>query len=207
DAREVAGLVNSSAEFIRRLHTGNLLLARAGKPLLQVYLTALLKEGLPTVDPTLLTKARIALAEDREALAGALADVFREHPELVLETISSYGSLTTPLLRAFSRRARLFDELDREALAHAVSQGLSDLDTYEIARAVNTLVRVLNGLHDTRPEVFSAFLTSVADSLDTEEIRAAVAWMVPEIAEAARPVLDASVPSLKSSLLPTGGES
>lgn len=207
DAREVAGLVNSSAEFIRRLHTGNLLLARAGKPLLQVYLTALLKEGLPAVDPTLLTKARIALAEDREALAGALADVLREHPELVLETISSYGSLTNPLLRAFSRRARLFDELDREALAHAVSQGLSDLDTYEIARAVNTLVRVLNGLHDTRPEVFSAFLTSVADSLDTEEIRAAVAWMVPEIADAARPVLDASVPPLKSSLLPAGGES
>lgn len=207
DAREAADLSNAVSEFIRRLHTGNLLLAKAGKPLFQVYLTSLLEEGLPLIDPVLLRKARVALAEDREAVANALADVLRENPELVMEMVSAFGSLKTPLIRAFSRRIRLYDELDQDALAQAASLGLSDLDTYEAANAVNTLVRLLNSLHDIKPEAFSSLITSFADSLDPEEIRAAAAWIVPEVVEASRPVLDALKPALKPSLSPDGGES
>jgi hypothetical protein len=206
DAREAAGLVNSVHEFIRRLHTGNLLLAKAGKPLFQGYLTSLLEEGLPQIDPVLLKKARVALAEDREAIANALADVLRDNPGLVLEMVSAYGSLKTPLIRAFSRRAGLYDELDPEALAGAISLGLSDLDTYEISQAVNTLVRLLNNLHEIKPDMFSSFLTSIVDSLNAEEIRTATAWIVPEIVEAARPFLDAVMPATKSGLRRAGGE-
>jgi hypothetical protein len=207
DAGEIARLVNSASELIRRVHTGNLLLARAGRPLLQVYLTALLEEGLPLIDPALLKKARVALAEDREAAAHALVDALKEHPDLVLEMVRAHGSLKSPAIRAFSRRTRMFEELDREALAGAVAQGLADLDTYEIANSLNTLVRVLNGIHEFRPEVLSSFITSVADSLDTEEIRAAAAWIVPEVVEALRPILDAAVPSRTGAPLCAGGAS
>ncbi len=207
DAGEIARLANSVSELIRRVHTGNLLLARAGRPLFQVYLTALLEEGLPLVDPVLLKKARVALAEDREAAACALADALREHPDLVLEMVRALGSLKSPAIRAFSRRTRMFEEFDRETLAGSVAQGLSDLDTYEMANSLNTLARVLNGIHEVRPEVFSSFITSVADSLDTEEIRAAAAWIVPEVIEALRPILDAAVPSRNGAPLCAGGES
>ena len=207
DAREIARLVNSVNELIRRIHTGNLLLARAGRPLLQVYLSALLEEGLPLVDPALLKKARVALAEDRGAAAHALADALREHPDLVLEMVGAYGSLKTPAIRAFSQRTLVLEELDREALAGAVAKGCSDLDTYEIASVLNTLVRLLNGIHEVRPEVFSSFITSVADSLDTEEIRAAAAWIVPEVVEALRPILDAAVASQRGPQLCAGGAS
>ena len=69
NAREAANLTNALCEFIRRLHTGNYLLAKAGKPLFQIYLTTLLQESLPNIDPVLLKKAKLAFAEDKEAIA------------------------------------------------------------------------------------------------------------------------------------------
>ena len=51
NAKEAAELVNAASEFIRRLHTGNYLLAKAGKPLFQIYLTSLLQEALPDLRP------------------------------------------------------------------------------------------------------------------------------------------------------------
>lgn len=207
DARETARLVNAVSEFIRRLHTGNLLLAKAGRPLFQVYLTSLLEQGLPLVDPVLLRKARVAFAEDSEAFSSALSDALRDNPRFIDEMVSSYGSVKTPLIRAFSRKARLYDEVDRAFLSDAVSRGMSDLDTYEIANAFNTVVRILNGLHDIRPEVFSSFITSIVDSLDTQEMRAAASWLIPEFTEALRPILEAAVPGQKYPDLSAGGGS
>jgi len=206
DAREAAHLMNSVNEFIRRLHTGNLLLSKAGRPLLQVYLTALFKDAVPLVDSSLLAKSQTALAEDREALAHAVADALRDHPGPVLSMISAFGSRKNPLIRTFSRMTRLYGDIDTDAMARSVSQGLSDLDTYEISQAVNTLVRLINNLHGIRPEMFSSFFTSIADSLDAEEIRTALEWMVPEIIEAARPVVQSAVPVLQNALSFSGGE-
>ncbi|TFG37090.1 MAG: hypothetical protein E4H39_02790, partial [Syntrophobacterales bacterium] len=97
NAKEAGNLINSLCEFIRRLHTGNYLLAKAGKPLFQIYLTEALEEALPNIDPVLLKKAKIALAEDKEAVSNALADALTDHPDLMMEMISAYGSTRTPL--------------------------------------------------------------------------------------------------------------
>ena len=200
NAKETANLVNSLSEFIRRLHTGNYLLAKAGKPLFQVYLTSLLQEALPSIDPVLLRKAKIALAEDKEAYAHALSDALAENPPLLMEMVSAYGAVKTPLIKGASRKVRLYEELDQETLAEATSKGLSDLDTFEIAEFINGFLRVLNCIHKSRPEVFSNIAHSIADCVDVEEIRATSQWLIPEVVDAARPMLTAAMPQLINGL-------
>ncbi len=200
DAKETANLVNSLSEFMRRLHTGNYLLAKAGKPLFQVYLTSLLQEALPSLNPVLLRKAKIAFAEDKEAFAHALADALAENPSLLMEMVSAYGAVKTPLIKGASRKVRLYEEMDQETLAEATSKGLSDLDTFEIAAVMNGFLRVLNSIHKSRPEVFSNIARSIADCVDVEEIRATSQWVIPEVVDAARPMLAAAMPQLINGL-------
>jgi len=209
DAKDAAELTNSLCEFIRRLHTGNYLLAKAGKPLFQIYLTSLLQEALPEIDPVLLKKAKIALAEDREAIANALADAMTENPNLVMEMISAYGSTRTPLIKGAARKVRLFEEFDQDQLADAASKGLSDLDTFEIAEVINGLLRTINSIHALRPEVFSTIATSIADSVDIRELRDTAQWLIPEFVEANRAAIEACIPTIINSLCdvlcPQGG--
>ena len=209
NAKETAELTNSLCEFIRRLHTGNYLLAKAGKPLFQIYLTSLLQEMLPDIDPVLLKKAKIALAEDGEAICNALADAMSDNPDLMMEIISAYGSVKTPKIKGVSRKIRLFEEMDQDRLADATAKGLSDLDTFEIAEVINSVLRSINSIHGLRPEVFSTIASSIADCVDPEELRTAVNWLIPEMVEAARPVIDAFMPSILNALCdmlcPPGG--
>lgn len=196
NAKEAANLANALCEFIRRLHTGNYLLAKAGKPLFQIYLTSLLQEALPNIDPVLLKKAKIALAEDREAITNALADALNDNPDIMMEMISAYGSTKTPLIKSSSRKIRLIEDMDQDQLADAAAKGLSDLDTFEIAEVINGFLRTLNSIHENRPEVFSTIAGSIADSVDTEELRTFAGWLIPEIVEANRLVITAVMPSI-----------
>jgi hypothetical protein len=209
NAKEAGNLINALLEFVRRLHTGNYLLAKAGKPLFQIYLTDALLEALPNIDPVLLKKAKIALAEDREAVSNALADALTDHPDLMMEMISAYGSTKTPLVKGASRKIRLFEEMDQEGLADATAQGLSDLDTFEVAEIVNGFLRTINSIHEKRPEVFSTIACSIADSVDAEELMIAADWVIPEIVEAAKPVIAPSIPiiinAVTDMLSPQGG--
>ncbi|MEA3470106.1 MAG: hypothetical protein U9R24_00110 [Thermodesulfobacteriota bacterium] len=196
NAKEAANLVNSLCELTRRLHTGSYLLARGSKPLFQIYLTELLEEALPNIDAVLLGKAKIALAEDRGAIASALADALSDNPDLLLEMVSSYGAAKTPLITGASRKVRLFEEVDQGHLADAVSQGLSDLDTYEIAELINAAIRIVNTVHEKRPDVISSLMNSVVNSIDTAEIKTASEWIIPEIVEAFKPVTSEVAPSV-----------
>ncbi|HOO45105.1 MAG TPA: hypothetical protein PLM29_02670, partial [Deltaproteobacteria bacterium] len=200
DAKDAAELTNSLCEFIRRLHTGNYLLAKAGKPLFQIYLTSLLQEALPEIDPVLLKKAKIALAEDRESIANALADAMIENPDLVMEMISAYGSTKTPLIKGTARKIRLFEEVDRDQLADATAKGLSDLDTFEIAEVINSFLRTINSIHAVRPNVFSTIATSIADSVDIQELKDTAQWVIPEFIEANRTLIEACMPVIINSL-------
>jgi len=148
----------------------------------------------------LLGKARIALAEDSGAIASALADALSRNPDLLLEMVSSYGAAKTPLITGASRKVRLFEEVDQGRLADAVSRGLSDLDTYEIAELINAAIRIVNRVHEERPDVISSLLSSVSNSIDTAEIKTASEWIIPEITEVLRPLTSEVVPSVIRSL-------
>ena len=119
DARSAGELSNSALELLRRIHTGSLLLGRAGRPLFQVYLTELLKDAGPQIDPQLLGKACIALAEDRQSVSNALADALQENPELALALVSALGAAKNSAIRSRVHKLKVLSSLDPERLNQA----------------------------------------------------------------------------------------
>jgi hypothetical protein len=203
----VAVLVNTVCELIRRIHTGSLRLGKGGRPLFQVYLTALLNDCLPVLKPDLLKKARIALAEDGEACANALADAMKSNPAIPLSFLSSIGAVQSSRARTMSRKLRSLEETDQAGLDAAVSESVSDLDTYEIAGLINAACSVLERIHQARPDIVSSLVGGIVDSLDTEQARRICSWLIPDLADAVRPLIQAIAPEI-SGVIPaaSGGE-
>ncbi|MDT8271696.1 MAG: hypothetical protein RRA35_00745 [Desulfomonilia bacterium] len=193
---DMAKLLNTLQELVRRIHTGSLLLGKGGRPLFQIYLTDLLRDTLAGLDPELVRKVRIILAEDKEVIANAMADALRDNQALTLSAISSLGSEKTSVIKAETRKLGVIEDVDLDGLKTAVSESASNLDTYEVAGFINTICRVVNRVHDANPDVLSSLLGQVADSVDPEEVKKTVSWLIPEIVEAVKPLASAVMPSL-----------
>ncbi|HNR52506.1 MAG TPA: hypothetical protein PKI80_13050 [Deltaproteobacteria bacterium] len=209
NAKNAGDLANSAFELLRRLHTGSLLLGRSGRPLFQVYLTDFLKGMAAELDPVLLGKARTALAENRESIGSALADAYEANPDLALALISTLGAVMNASVKASSNRLKALGGIDMDSLSKAAGRAGTDLDTYEVAELANESFRLINRLHEASPDLFGAVARSVADSLDTGEIRRALEWIVPEMLNAFRPVIAEALPALVNGLCdmigPAGG--
>jgi sulfur transfer complex TusBCD TusB component (DsrH family) len=194
--KEVGKLVNNLVEVVRRLHTGSFLLAKGGKPLFEIYLTNLLKEIVPEINPEVFTKALIALSEDAETVAKSLAEALSENEAMLLTLISAYASLKNPKIRAATLKMRLLEDVDAGKLTDAIAKGVVDLDTQEMAELVNAKLRIANLIHENKPELFSNLFRGFADSIDTDELEKAARWVVPELIDAIKPLGKAVVPSL-----------
>jgi len=194
NGKDMAKLANSLQEAIRRVHTGSLLLGKGGKPLFQIYLTDLLRDALPELDEELLKKVRIALAEDREAIANSLADTLRDNPGITLAFLASLGRVKTSDIKTRSRRLGVIEELDAGDLKAAVSESMSEFDTYEAAGLLNTLLRVANRIHDARPDIMSNILSGIVDSVDVDEVGQTARWLIPEFTDAVRPIATEVMP-------------
>ena len=185
---DTAKLINAVREVIRRVHTGSLLLGKGGKPLFQIYLTDLLHDCLPAMDPELVKKIRIIFAEDREAMANAMADALSDNPDITLSYLASMGLVKTSDIKARTRKLGVIEQIDPVGLKSAVSEGMSDLDTYEIAGLVNTACRVANLIHEVKPDILSNALSGVVDSVSPEEVKKTARWLIPDIVEAIKPL-------------------
>jgi hypothetical protein len=185
---DTAKLINAVREVIRRVHTGSLLLGKGGKPLFQIYLTDLLHDCLPEMDPELVKKIRIIFAEDREAMANAMADALSDNPDITLSYLASIGLVKTSDIKARTRKLCVIEQIDPVGLKSAVSEGMSDLDTYEIAGLVNTACRVANRIHEVKPDILSNALSGVVDSVSPEEVRKTARWLIPDLVNAIKPL-------------------
>ena len=193
---ETAKLINTVQEFIRRLHTGSLLLGKGGKPLMQSYLTDLLKEVLSELDPELVRKVRIIFAEDKLSIANAVSDSLTDNPDITLSNLASMGSMKSSAVKARSRRLRVYEEIGQAGLNAALSESMSDLDTYEIAELINSSCRVLNRIHRAKPDILNSLASGVVDSLSAEEVGKTVNWLIPDLVQALKPLAPAIMPAL-----------
>ena len=209
DGKDTAQLANTVMEITRRLHTGSLLLGKGGRPLFQIYLTDHLKDCFHEIDPELVRKMRIILAEDREAVAAAVSEALTDNPRILSAYLSSIGSVKNSAIRARSRTLRTVEDIGEEGLQAAVSETMSDLDTYEIAELVNTACRVLNRIHDVKPDIVRTLVSGVADSIHHEDMRKTARWLIPDLVEATKPLAAAVMPALIQGLTemlrPAGG--
>jgi hypothetical protein len=191
---ELAKLINTSQEVLRRVHTGSLLLGKGGKPLMQIYLTDLFKDCMPQMNPELLRKTRITLSEDKLSIAQATADALTDNPALTVSYLASAGSVRNAAVKARARKLRVYEDLDRERFTTALSQSLSDMDTYEIAELINTICRLLNRLHTAKPEFIVSLTSGVVDSLDQQEIKNTAQWLVADLVQALKPLAPTLMP-------------
>lgn len=197
---DAAKLVNTLREIVRRVHTGSLLLGRGGKPLFQIYLTDLLRDFLPELDPELAKKTRITFAEDREAIANAMADALKDNPGITLSYLASMGMVKSLDIKAKARILGVIEKIDPEVLKSSVNESMSDLDTYEIADLLNTACRLANRIHDARADIVSNLVSGVVDSINPEEVRKTASWLIPDFIEAIRPLAGEVMPILLQSL-------
>jgi hypothetical protein len=206
---ETAKLINTFCELIRRLHTGSLLLGRGGKPLMQSYLTGLLRECASQLDPELVRKVLIIFAEDRSSINNAVSDALTDNPDITLSRLASIGSVQNSAVKAGSRRLRVYEEIGQAGLNAAVSESISDLDTFEIAEFVNSACRVLNKIHAAHPDILSNLAGGVVDSLSTEEVGRTFKWLVPDLVQAVKPLAPTIMPvlirGLSEMIRPDGG--
>ncbi|HOS96941.1 MAG TPA: hypothetical protein PLU54_04740, partial [Deltaproteobacteria bacterium] len=171
-----------------------------GKPLFQTYLTGFLKECLPVIDPELAKKVRICLAEDAEAVANATSDALDANPGIVLSALSCLGGTASSRARGQSRKLKVLEDIDRSGFNDAVSESVSHLDTYEVAGLINAACRVIDRVHDARPDIVNNLAGGIVDSVDTEQVRRVARWLIPDLVEALRPLAPAIVPELVKGL-------
>lgn len=196
NGKEIGKLTNTLTELLRRLHTGSYLLARGGKPLFEIYLTNFLKDALGEIDPDIFTKARVALAEDAETIAKSMAEVLSENEKHLFASLAAYSALENPKIRAQAVKMSLYEDADPEKFTEAAAAGISDLDTQIMAENVNAALRIINNLHEARPQLFATLLRGFADSADEDELAKTARWLVPELISSFKTLAPAVMPSL-----------
>ena len=84
---------------------------------------------------------------------------------------------------------------------------MTDLDTFEVAELINTACRVINRIHDAKPDFVASLISGAADSIRTEDIPKTAEWLVTDLAEALKPLASALMPVLArvSELTATAG--
>ena len=197
---DLGRLATTVSELVRRLHTGRLLLSRGGRPLFEVYLTRFFSQFLDTLDPEVFTKARIALAEDRESLYQSLTQSLTENPALLRAGLASLSARLNPRVRARRIKTDLLADMDPDDLELSLSEGLADLDTQEASEILNLNLALLNRIHERQPEILGRLIAPLGDAIDIEALGQVLDWLVPELVEALRPALEAALPALVQGL-------
>jgi len=192
---EVGRLINEACELVRKTHTGSVLIGDHGKPQLPEDLSVLIGDVLRSVDVELLLKARAMLAETGEATDGAVCALLAERPELARELIASRFRRQASALRRLGRRTDLLERaLSDEEIAAAVTRGIGEVDAQELAETLSRLLAIVNRVRERSPGTIRETLSQTIASLDQDEARQAVRWLVEDVVAALEPLAPEIVP-------------
>jgi hypothetical protein len=189
-------LVNGLSEVVRQIHTGSALIGDQGLPQFGADLRVLLADFVSALDPEVIVKARTALAEDMETIRNSWTEAMAKRPDLFLANLCRLADRRNPQIRATRREVGLLTDLPENEVNEAISAGLSDLDTQELGETINTTLRLLNSLRRTHPEAVPRFLAGITATIDTDELKETVTWIVPSAVIAVKPLAVAIMPSV-----------
>lgn len=188
DGKEIGGLANGILELTRQLHTGSLLQGEAGVSHFQRELTRILRDIASGIDPQLVRKVMVIAAENREERANACADIMLENPDLILELVAHSAAIRNPRIRTIAKKLSVYESLPQAELGEAVSEGVAQIDTQGIAGIFNAAVRLVNGVHDRKPDLFANVVREIVHAVDEDEFQTAAQWMSKDIRDAIRPI-------------------
>lgn len=188
NGKEIGGVTNGILELMRQLHTGSLLQGESGVSQFQMDLTKKLREILSAINPELFCKVQVIASENREERVNAVADIMMENPELVLGLIRKYSALQNPKIRKIGKKIGVYEGLQQDEFGEAVSDGIAGIDTQGIAGIFNSVLRLANGVHENKPEMFSGVIRDIIHSIDEDELQTATQWIFKDIRKASKPI-------------------
>jgi hypothetical protein len=196
DANTAGELVNNLTEIIRQLHTGSALVGESGAPRFTMDLSGKTREVLEKTDPILFIKARNALIDGKETLLKTFMNIAAENPEFLVQQLNHLSVYRNSKSRMLKRKIELIEDLPEDISIEALEKGLSSWTTYDLADIINSLSRMANTLHNSKPEVFSSLLREFTGSLDLYEIEETVRWMSKDIGQSIRPLARTIFPAI-----------
>lgn len=188
DGKAMGGVANGLLELARQIHTGSLLQGESGVSHFQMDLTKKLREIFSGIDPVLYGKVKVIGSEHHEERANAVADIMMENPDLVRGLLARYSAIQNPKIRKIGKKISVYESLPQESFGEALSDGVSEIDTQGIAGIVNSALRLVNGVHENKPEVFSGVIRDIINSIDEDELKTATQWIFKDIRDAIKPI-------------------
>lgn len=197
---EIARLVDSVSEVIRKAHTGSLLIGKGDKSKLDIYLDDIMKAYHGAKNQYLQKMLPIYLGEIRESIANSSARSLIDNEEIFLAQIASFGAVKSSDVKVQNARLRIYEATDQEKLGAVIDEAVKEFDTYEAADLVNLTCKVLNRLHGAKPDLIGSLLSSVVDSISSDEVAKTAQWLVPDVVNALKPLAQAMMPELLKGL-------
>ena len=197
---EIARLVDGVGEVIRKAHTGSLLIGKGDKSKLDLYLDDIIKAYHGAKNQYLQKMLPVYLGEIRESIANSSARSLMENEEIFMAQIASLGSVKSSDVKVKNARLRVYEAADKEKLGAVMDEAVKEFDTYEAADLVNLTCKVLNRLHDAKPDLIGSLLSGVVDSIYSDEVAKTAQWLVPDVVHAVKPLAQAMMPELLKGL-------
>ncbi len=197
DARPLSRLINELAEAARKIHTGSALLGEPGSPRLPWVLSGKIDEVVDHVDPVVLWKARMALAETGATVNRAMAEAVNRNTELKRLSMRRRPEMANIRVKTFNQSLSWWDGVGDDETAASFSQNLSAYDLQELADAINGVLHIFNRIGDRQPELLPRFIDRFVAAIDDDALAAAASKLFGDAdEEAPSPAARAVLPQL-----------
>lgn len=196
DDDAIANLLNQLTEVFRKIHTGSELIGEPGSPKLPKDLADIVAGIVDKLDPVVLWKAKIALAQIKAAVSQAAADAVNDSPEYRRLNMASSPELFNIRTKSLNHNLTSWDAVDDEQALEDWSAHLSAYDVQEAAEAVNNMMRLINRLAEEKPMIFGEVIGQFSSAVDDYELSESVKNVFTSAAEEIRPAARAVVPGL-----------
>jgi hypothetical protein len=188
DGDRTGDLLNHVTEIIRQVHTGSALVGESGAPRFTMDFSSKTRTVLEKTDPVLFIKAGNALIDGRETIRKIFMDIAAENPEFLVQQLKHLAVRRNARYRMLKRKIVHIEDLPEDVCLEALGNGLTAMNTYDIADIINSLSRMANTLHHHKPEVLVSLVREFTGSLDLYEIEETARWMAAEAGQSLRPL-------------------
>ena len=192
----IANLLNQLTEVVRKIHTGSELLGEPGSPKLPKDLSGMMGEIISQIDPVILWKSKIALAEIKASIAQAMTEAVNDNPAYKQLNMIKGPEITNIRMKSFNQKLTSWESVDDEETSKSWARHLAAYDVQETAEVANNVLRLINRLATEKPAIFGEFIGQFANAIDDYELAESVKHVFNGASEEIRPAARAVVPGL-----------
>ncbi len=185
----IANLLNQLTEVVRKIHTGS-------DPKLPKDLAGMMGEIISQIDPVILWKSKIALAEIKASTAQAMTDAVNDNPAYKQLDMVKGPEITNIRMKSLNQKLTSWESFDDEETSEFWGRHLTAYDVQETAEVANNVLRLINRLVAEKPAIFSEFIGQFADAIDDYELAESLKNVFNGANEEIRPAARAVVPGL-----------